>query len=233
MGTKSRRSAFNEAWGRVRARPKRFGGIAGVVVLAGCGAVLASYGLRTPTLPELVQVAQAEPKDASIQVDLGDAYFEAGRRIPALKAYDRALQLDGTAATRRMVTNLVSCYGTREMGPAAAIIAQYKLEAGEAELRALISNPKWPVRNGAVDTLDGLKKARREDFLTVYTLDLASTDCDLRRRAVEKLGRLGDKRALDAIRAANEKDEATTPWYAFSCLGNRPEDAEARILASR
>jgi len=221
------------AWSRLRSRPKLFGGIAAAVVLAGCGALLAFHGLRAHTLPELVAMAQADPKDASIRVELGDAYFEAGHRIPALRAYDKALQLDGSAATRRMVENLVSCFGAREMGPAAAIIVQYKLEDSEDALRALISSQKREVRNGAVDTLEGLKKARREDFLTVYTLDLASTDCDVQRSAVEKLGRLGDRRALDEIRAAARKDEANTPWYAFSCLGSRPKNAEERILASR
>ena len=228
----------------LRARPMLFGGIAAGMLLA-CAALLALAltgvrthalafaGLRPHTLPELVEMAKTHPKDASIQVDLGDAYFAAGRRIPALNAYDKALQLDRTAVTSRMTGNLVSCYGTREMGAAGAIITQYKLADTEAGLRALIPNGKWRVRNGALNTLDGLGKAKRADFLTVYTLDLASTDCDIRRSAVEKLGHLGDKRALDEIRAAARKDDANTPWYAFSCLGDRPEDAEQRILASR
>ena len=47
---------------------------------------------------------------------------------------------------------------------------------------------------------------------------------------MERLERIG---AREAIRAAGKTDEANTPWYAFSCLGDRPEDAEERILASR
>src|SRR5262245_42692145 len=227
------RKASTGAWHRLRSHPKLYGGIAAAMVLAGFGAILAFDGLRVHTLPELVAMAQANPKDAWIRVHLGDAYFEDGHRIPALRAYDKALQLDRDASTSRMVENLVSCYGTREMGPAAAILVQYKLEDSEDALRALISSKNQDVRNRAVDTLAGLKKARREDFLTVYTLDLASTDCDVRRNAVEKLGLLGDKRALAEIRAADKKDEANTPWYALSCLGNRPEHAEERILASR
>ena len=236
-----------EAWSRAWARPKLFGGIAGGVVVAGCAVTLALHGLPDSkafdglmdsvamkhTLPELVKIAQADPNDASLQVDLGNAYFEAGQRAPALRAYDKALRLDETAATDRMIENLVSCYGTREMGPAGAIITRYKLVGSEDELRALVSNKKWLIRNGALNTLDGLNKAWRDDFLTVYTLDLASSDCDIRRGAVENLGRLGDKRALDEIRAAKKRDEAATPWYAFSCLGDRPEDAEERILAKR
>ena len=236
-----------EGWSRVRARPRRFSGIAVGGVVAGCAVVLALNGLpdwkaidqamdsvgMKHTLPELVKLAQADPQDASIQLDLGHAYFEAGQRVAALKAYDEALQLDGTAADERMLENLISCYGTKEMGAAGAIITRYELVDGEDELRALVSSKKWRIRNGALNTLDGLKKAQHDDFLTVFTLDLASPDCDVRRSAVEKLGRLGDRRALDEIRAAKSTDQANTPWYAFSCLGDRPEDAEQRILAKR
>ncbi len=247
-GVRRFRTVSAEAWSLARARPRLFGGIAGGGVVAGCAVVLAllnglpdskaidkamdTLGVKR-TLPELVKMAQADPKDASIQLDLGHAYFEAGQRVSALKAYDKALQLDETAASDRMVENLISCYGTEEMGAAGAIITRYKLVDGEDELRALVSNKKMRIRNGALTTLDGLKKAQRDDFLTVYTLDLSSPDCDVRRGALEKLGRLGDKRALDEIRAAKRTDQANTPWYAFSCLGDRPEDAEQRILAKR
>ena len=247
LGVHRLSAVFAEAWSRARVRRRLFWGIAGGGVVAGCAVVLALNGLPDSqaidkamntvgmkhTLPELVKMAQADPKDASIQRDLGQAYFEAGQRVSALIAYDNALRLDETVADDRMVENLISCYGTKDMGAAAAIITQYELVDGEDELRALVSNKKWRIRNGALNTLDGLKKAQRDDFLTVYTLDLASTDCEVRRGAVEKLGRLGDRRALDEIRAAKRTDEANTPWYAFSCLGGRPEDAEQRILASR
>jgi hypothetical protein len=236
-----------EAWSRARARPRLFSGIAGGAVVAVCAVVIGVNALpdskaidealdtlgMQPTLPELVEMAQADPKDASIQLALGHASFEAGQRVSALKAYDRALQLDETATSDRMVENLISCYGTREMGAAGAIITQYGLVGGEAGLRALVSSKSWRIRNGALSTLEGLKKAQRDDFLRVYTLDLASADCDVRRVAVEKLGRLGDTRALDEIRTAKRTDQANTPWYAFSCLGDRPQDAEQRILAKR
>ena len=247
LGVRRLGTAFVEAWSRARARPRLLCGMAGGGVVAGCAVVLALNGLPDSkaiegamdtvgmkhTLPELVKMAQADPKDASIQLDLGHAYFEAGQRVSALKAYDKALQLDETAASDLMVENLISCYGTREMGAAGAIITQYGLVDAEDELRALVSNQKLRIRNGALNTLDGLKKAQRDDFLAVYTLDLASPDCEVRRGAVEKLGRLGDKRALDEIRAAKSTDQANTPWYAFSCLGDRTEDAEQRILAKR
>lgn len=247
LGVHRTGTVLAETWSSAGARPKLFGGIAGVGVVAGCAMALALHGLPDAkafdalmdslgwknTLPELVKIAQAARSDASIQAELGNAYFEAGQRGSALKAYDKALQLDETAASDRMIQNLVSCYGTKEMGAAGAIITRYRLVGAEDGLRALVSSKKRLTRYGALGTLDGLNEAWRDDFLTVYTLDLASPDCDVQRSAVEKLGRLGDERALDEIRAAKRRDQAATPWYAFSCLGDRPEHAEQRILAKR
>ena len=44
-GLRKIRMASTEAWGRVCARPKLFGGIAGGVVVAGCVAVATGFGI--------------------------------------------------------------------------------------------------------------------------------------------------------------------------------------------
>lgn len=61
----------------------------------------------------------------------------------------------------------------------------------------------------------------------------ASQDCDVRRSAVENLGREGDRRALSAIREAKKQDKGTGNGFSGACLGDRPDEAEKRILASR
>ena len=73
----------------------------------------------------------------------------------------------------------------------------------------------------------------RDGLMNLWTMDLTSGDCDVRRNAVESLGKLGDRRALDEIRSAKKKDEAETPWYKPSCLGGLAKDAEAQILARK
>ncbi|MFZ5470180.1 MAG: hypothetical protein ACOZIN_12165 [Myxococcota bacterium] len=233
---------------RLRSKPRRFY-IGGAVVLLG----LVAVGLMTwrglpdweaidqlqnavgaqASLPELMKRAKENPKDASIQLDLGHAYFAAQKHKSALAAYDRALALDKSVASGRLIDNLLACYGKDEQGAAHAILVQYKLTHAEAGLRQLVDNARWSVRTGAMDTLERLGKATREDAFTVWMLDLKSPDCDVKRHAVEKLGELGDKRALDAIRAAKKKDDEETPWYAFSCIGGRAEDAQNKILAKR
>jgi hypothetical protein len=52
---------------------------------------------------------------------------------------------------------------------------------------------------------------------------------------VEELGKKGDRRALQAIRKAKKKDEKTKKGWLFSstCLGNRPAEAEKKILAHK
>lgn len=56
----------------------------------------------------------------------------------------------------------------------------------------------------------------------------------MRKRAVEELGNEDDKRALNAIHEAKKKDAATkTGWFGSTCLGDRPDEAEKKILAYR
>lgn len=227
--------------------PKLSIGIAvGAVVLVAAGAVAvmgmpdwealddmkATVGAK-PTLAELAQKAKAEPKNAEAQVELGHAQFEAGQRGPALRSYDRALQLDKSVASSRMIDNLIACFSEKEENAAQAIISTYKLVDAEDQLRTLTSHKQWSTRTAALKALDKLDKAKPSDSLRVYALDLQTNDCEVKRRAVAKLGELGDKRALDDIRNAKKKEAEETPWYAFSCLGGRADDAEAKILASR
>jgi hypothetical protein len=63
------------------------------------------------------------------------------------------------------------------------------------------------------------------DYATVYELDLDSPDCDVRRRAVEKLAKVGDKGSLAAIRAAAKKDDDETVVVTEEVL--TPADAVA------
>lgn len=221
-------------------------GIAAAVVVAGAGAAVAVMGLpewevvddlasltAKPTLAELAKKAKESPKDAGLQRDLGDAQFEAGNRSAGLRAYDRALALEKDAPDR-MLENLVDCYGKKEQAQAHAIITRHKLAQIESRLDDLTKSKVWRVRTGAISTLEKLGKASKSDYLNVWTADLQHTECEVRQYAVAKLGELGDKRALDPIRAAKKlEDETNTGWFASKCLGGRADEAEKKILAAR
>jgi hypothetical protein len=186
-----------------------------------------------PTYDELKEAVAKDPKNAVLQVDLGHAAWEKGKKETALAAYDRALSLDPSVASSRMTDNLVACFGNPCMMPAYNIILARKLTGAEGALRALVPDKRHVVRINAVGLLDKLGKAQKDDWMAVWIQDTTEDDCDVRRNAVEKLGEFGDKTALQAIRDANKKDDEQTKWYQLSCLRGRPEDAEKKILARR
>lgn len=206
------------------------GGALGVALAAGWRPHLASGG---KSLVALKAEAKGNPKDAQAQRDLGHAQFKAGRHVAAVAAYQRALKLDPGVADATLASNLVACFGKAEQKTAEQLIGHYKIVAAEPGLEKLAHSKRQVVRWGAVRTLEAIGKASRADYAAAYVQDLDSQDCDVRRRAVEKLGQIGDKSALAALHRANRADEKTGGVFSSKCLGDRPEKAEKAILARR
>lgn len=194
--------------------------------------VNAKVGL-TPTFEQLKASVAKDPKNAELQLDLGHAAYEAGKKDTALAAYDAALVIDPGLASQRVADNLVSCFGTAQQTAAYNIIVKRKMLAAEDGLRKLSTDKRYVVRTNVVAALDKLGKAQRSDWMGLWIADTTEENCDIRRNAVEKLGEFGDRSALAAIKAANKKDDEKTAWYQLSCLRSRPEDAEKKILARR
>lgn len=235
-----------DRWRAVKRRPGIVAGVVGGLVVLGGAIAVGTYGLPDwevlddvqraigkPTVSELREMVRRDPQDADAHRALGHALYETGKRARAIDAYERALVIDREAVDEQMVANLLASFGNPEQGEAASLLTRLKLVEAENGLRERVKNRSYRVRWGALQTLEKLGKATRQDFVAAWMLDLDSPDCDVRRAAVENLGKEGDRRALAAIRSANRKDEETTPWYAFSCLGDRPEEAEKRILAHK
>jgi len=192
------------------------------------------WGPLAPTsLAELTQHVRENPRDAAARRDLGHAQYAAGRRRDALVSYGRALAIDTGAADDRLVENAVASFGRHEQDKAEALIVRYQLGAAAKDLEPLTRNPRYSVRWGALRTLQKLGKDSREAWLNAYVADLSSPDCDVRRRAVEELGDMGDRSALSAVRRAKAADEKTGGWFRATCLGDRDEQAEKAILARR
>jgi hypothetical protein len=215
--------------------------------LAGAGIVLAIAGgvafaldalpdlelLSPETLAEARAEAKEHPKDAGAQRDLGHALFAGKHRAAAVAAYRHALQLDAGIADERMIENLVSSFGTKEQEAAEAVIWKNGLVDAQPRLEPLVRSRSHGVRWGAVQTLDRLHKGTMANWETAYIVDLESSSCDVKRRAVAKLGGIGTQRAVKALRAAKAADEKTDGWFSSPCLGDRLEDAEKQILARR
>lgn len=210
---------------------------AAALVVVGAGVYVAVEGVPAwagrPTLAEAAERAKERPDDARAQRTLGHARFAEGKRAAGLVAYERALTLDPEAHDDELLANLVACYGTKVQGDAASLIVRKKLVAIEPRLDDLARSDRYNVRWGALQTLEKLGRASRADFVNAWMKDLESEECDVRRAAVENLGKEGDKRALKALRAARTRDEAKRGWFGATCLGGRVDDAEKRIVAAR
>lgn len=224
----------------VRAHKAAAGIAAAAIVVAAGGALAVAFDalpevdLFSPqTLAEARANARANPKEAGAQRDLGHALFAAKHRAAAVVAYRHALALDAGAADGKMVDNLVAAFGTKEQDEAEALIWKNKLTDAQPGLEKLVGSRSYGVRWGAVQTLDRLKKGNLSNWETAYILDLGSPTCDVRRRAVDKLGQIGTQRAVKALRAEKADDEKTDGWFSSPCLGDRLQDAEKQILARR
>jgi len=210
-----------------------------LLLAAGAGTWVALSGMpdlpfgQPKTLSEAREAARAKPSDASVQRDLGHKLWDARKHKAALAAYGRALALDRGAADDRTISNLVAAFGTSEQREAEGLIWKYDLTAAEKPLQPLVHSNRYGVRWGAVHTLDRLRRGNKANWETAYILDLDSSECNVRRQAVDKLGIIGTKRAIAALRAARAEDAKTGGWFRSRCLGDRLDTAEQKILARR
>lgn len=233
-------NALRDLGQRVR-RHRLAAGIGGVAVaLAVAGGIafafdaLPDLDFSSPeTVAEATRNVREHPSDAGAQRDLGHALFAAKRRAGGVAAYRHALTLDAGAGDERMVKNLLSCFGTPQQDAAEDVIWKHKVVDAQPGLEALVSSRRSGVRWGAVQTLDRLRKGTKANWETAYILDLDSPKCEVRRRAVDKLGDIGTQRAVKALRAAKADDEKTDGWFSSRCLGDRLQTAENQILARR
>lgn len=183
-----------------------------------------------PTVAELQKNATSGNAPESWRA-LGHAEFAKGHVIAALKAYDRALSLDPMAADEQMRTNVVAAFYGKAQPAAQELVVRHKLVDLSPRLERLTDDADYRVRWGAMSTLEKLGKQSKYDVRRALTADLQAPECDVRRKATERLGELGDQHAIPSLRMAKKKDHDATPWYKASCLGSRPDKAEKQILA--
>jgi HEAT repeat protein len=224
------------AVGGVRRRPWVSGIVALAVIVLVSGVFLHARiqrmfaGSAPPSVADLQKDATASDSPEQWRA-LGHAEFAKGHPAAALKAYDRALSLDPAAADEQMRTNLVAAYYGKAQPAAQQIVVRHKLVDLTPRLERLTSERDSKVRWGAMSTLEKLGKTSKSDYRRALTADLESPQCDVRRKATERLGELGDQHAIPSLRLAKKKDHDATPWYKATCLGSRPDKAEKQILA--
>jgi hypothetical protein len=211
--------------------------LAGALLSVAAGAAIALRLHPGPSAPPTVASARADasahPEDAAAQRDLGHALWASRKRAAALRAYERALALDAGAADAQLVSHLLASFGGRLQHDAETLLWKHQLVSAEEGLKRLVRSRSHSVRWGAVRTLDRLGKGSKADWETAYIADLDSPRCEVRRVAVEKLGAIGTRRAVAALREARADDARTGGLFRSRCLGERLDQAEQRILARR
>jgi HEAT repeat protein len=218
----------------VRRRPWVSGFVALAVIMLVSGVFLRAriqrmFAGSPPTVAELQKDATTT-NSAEQWRALGHAEFAKAHVLAALKAYDRALSLDRTAADEPMRTNLVAAYYGKAQPAAHELVVRHKLVDLTPRLERLTDDGDSRVRWGAMSTLEKLGKTSKYDYRRALTADLDSAQCEVRRKAIERLGELGDQHAIPSLRLAKKKDHDATPWYKATCLGSRPDKAEKQIL---
>lgn len=218
----------------VRRRPWVSGFVALAVIMLVSGLFLRAkiermFVRSAPTVAELQKDATTTNSPAQWRA-LGHAEFAKGHVLAALKAYDRALSLDHAAVDEPMRTNLAAAYYGKAQPAAQELIVRYKLVDLTPRLERLTDDGDSRVRWGAMSTLEKLGKTSKYDYRRALTADLESPQCEVRRKAIERLGELGDQHAIPTLRLAKKKDHDATPWYKATCLGSRPDKAEKQIL---
>jgi hypothetical protein len=233
-------------WQKARARVSRRPWLSGA--LLACALLLvAAASLRTPALalvsrlvhrptPTVAELRRATSTSTSAEQwrTLAHAELGAGHAMSSMKAYDGALKLDRAHVTEQMLVDIATLYYSAKLQPTAEeLILRHKLVEVSPRLERLTDDGDHTVRWAAMGTLEKLGRVSKYDQRRALTADLRAPECDMRRKAVERLGALGDQRALPDLREAKQKDQASTPWYRTTCLGKRTDKAEKLILAKR
>lgn len=211
--------------------------IRGAVILAivvGAGFLLRGRIQRLFTRNTNVAELQKDAKTTNAPEQwraLGHAEFAKHHLSAGVRAYERALSLDKSAADDQMRTNLVAAYRTKAQPAAERTVVRHKLVDLTPQLEKLIGERDYKVRWGAMRTLEKLGKMSKSDYKRVFLADLDSPECEVRRNATERLGEVGDQHVIPRLRLAKKKDHDATPWYKATCLGSRPDKAEKQILS--
>ncbi len=152
----------------------------------------------------LVEARERTPKRADLALLLGEAYAQSGMRLRALSAYRQAMELNGGyRRDRDLVRRIVAMLAHGETaGEADELLAQMG-EVSLGSLQEATKSANSTLRWNAARVLRGM--GQEPDYVLLYILDLKHEDCFTRRKAAERLGGLGDKRAIPALQEARQR----------------------------
>ncbi len=183
-------------------------------------------GRTKAAIEELLKVRARKPESAQVHYQLGEAYLQAERRRAAVKAYQRAMELEPAFGKdnpflRRLV-------GLLAFGEAAEDASRLLIQVGDPALplvEEVLESRRYGLRWNAARTLERMGK--RPDYVRLYILDLQYEDCSSRKRAAQRLGELGDRRAIPALLEAQRRSLVEN-YCMFGALDQALKRVEAR-----
>jgi eukaryotic-like serine/threonine-protein kinase len=173
----------------------------------------------------------SRPKDARVRYMLGRVSYAEDRRQDALDQYTQAIALDpGFRGDPVLLGHLDALLADSKLDDAALSLLIDHVGAPGADLLAKVANEgsDLPRRRRAAVALADLDEEKRVDRVSLDMLELRkATECEERRDWVVKLGKLGDVRALPALRGLRARRVGPISWGGTdtSCMKDELTDA--------
>ena len=177
----------------------------------------------------------ARPKDARVRYMLGRVSYAEDRRQDALDDYTQAIALDpGFRGDPVLLGHLDAMLADPKLDDAALALLIDHVGAPGADLLAKVANEgsDLPRRRRAAVALADLDEEKRVDRVSLEMLELRkAATCEEKRDWVVKLGKLGDVRALTALRGLRARRVGPISWGGTdtSCMKDELTDAIAAL----
>jgi eukaryotic-like serine/threonine-protein kinase len=177
----------------------------------------------------------SRPKDARLRYMLGRVSYAEDRHQDALDDYAAAIGLDpGFRGDPVLLGHLDALLADPKLGDAALSLLIDHIGAPGADLLAKVANEgsDLPRRRRAAVALGDLDEEKRVDRVSLDMLELRKAPtCEEKRDWVEKLGKLGDARALPALRGLRARRMGPISWGGTNtgCMKQELTDAIAAL----
>jgi tetratricopeptide (TPR) repeat protein len=177
----------------------------------------------------------SRPKDARVRYMLGRVSYSQDRHQDALDDYAQAIALDpGFRGDPVLLGHLDALLADPKLGDAALSLLVDHIGAPGADLLAKVANEgsDLPRRRRAAAALGDLDEDKRVDRVSLDMLELRKAPtCEEKRDWVVKLGKLGDVRALTALRGLRARRVGPISWGGTdtACMKEELTDAVAAL----
>jgi tetratricopeptide (TPR) repeat protein/predicted Ser/Thr protein kinase len=184
----------------------------------------------------IMQQISAHPNEGRVRYLLGNLEFADKNAAAGLQAYEEALRLDpGLRGDAALLVNIRSELNDKKVGYAALemLVKQVGKPAADILADLATDDRRAEFRRYAREGCEMLGCIKKVDLVASYVLDLQQgRSCEERREAVQKLGELGDARAVEPLKKARSERRSVLGGI-FSASGNAciSKDIDAALTA--